>query len=305
MSTPSAVALSSLSNELADAVEKAGASIVRVDDGTRLTASGLIWSSSGVIVATSHGVERDDDVSIALAGGKTLAARVVGRDPESDIAVLRVDATDLPAAEVAADTVRVGSLAAAVARPGRGDLQATLGIVTSRLEAQDSGRPEYILGTDAKLLPGFSGGALIDMNGRVIGVLNLMFGRRAGVALGVSLVANVVEALLAHGKIKRGYLGVGAQVVELSAALRKSSGVDRMHALLIVHIHPGSPAESAGIGVGDILVSIGEAAVSNVEDLQAKLRRLSAGETVTAGILRGGVAQTVAVTLGDADEASR
>ena len=292
--------LAGLSDQLAAAAQAAGASVVKIDDGTRLTASGLILSADGVIAATSHGVERDEELFVHLADGSRHPASVVGRDPESDVAVLRVEATGLSAfTPAAADSVRIGSLVLAVARPGGGGLQATIGIVSARHEAQDEGRPEYILSTDAALFPGFSGGALVNVQGHLVGMLNLMFGRRSGVAVGAPMVANVVESLLAHGRIKRGYLGVGTQVVALPASVQGALGRPQEVGLMLVHVAADGPAEKAGLTIGDILLTADGAALGDVDELRSRLRKTPVGASVALEILRGGALHRMNATLGE------
>ena len=160
--------LQRFSSELAGVVAQAANSIVRVDDGSRLTATGLIWSADGLIVTTSHGVERDENIKIELADGTVHAATIVGRDNDTDIALLRVNASGTCPQHSRQRTKKRKSaaLVLALARPGQSGLQATLGIISGRQESQKEGKAEYILHTDATLYPGFSGGALVTMSGR-------------------------------------------------------------------------------------------------------------------------------------------
>src|SRR5258708_9274845 len=170
--------LGDLSNALADVVERAGQSVVRVDDGTRLTATGVIWSTNGVVLTTSHGVERDEDLSIETADGKSYPATLVGRDPDTDLALLQAKVKGLPAVERAPeDTVKVGHLAWALGRPGNSGLQATIGIVGSRIESQSGAQAGEILHTDSVRYPGFSGGPLLATAGRIVGCDRRMNGR--------------------------------------------------------------------------------------------------------------------------------
>jgi len=289
--------LASLSSELADVVERVGPSVVRVDDGSRLTATGVIWSADGVIVTTSHGVERDEELAIEQGGGARSPATLVGRDPDTDLAVLKVSAAGLPAVQTASpEEVRVGQIALALGRPGDSGLQATIGILSARLETQSKGQAEYILNTDAVLYPGFSGGPLVDASGRVVGINNLLFGRGKGVALGVPTVAHIVEAILAHGRIQRGYLGVRTQLVTLPAHLLQTLNQER--GLLLVQVEAGSPAEQGGLLLGDALLSINGHTVQDVDELRRHLRSLQAGHTAALRILRGGEPRDLSVTLG-------
>ena len=291
--------LTALSDQLADVVARLAPSLVRVDDGSRLTATGVLWTADGLVLTTSHGVERDEDLTVELADGTRLPASVVGRDEETDVALLRVQSAGLPAIPQAdPETVQVGQLALALGRPGSSGLQATLGIVSARQEAQDGGRPEYVLHTDAVLYPGFSGGALVNVHGQMVGLLNLGFGRGMGVALGLPIVAHVADALLAGGAVKRGYLGVSAQPVALPAALKTGLNVTQDHALLVVQVEPGRAADQAGLMLGDMLLALNGKPLGDVDDLRQTLRGLSAGQPLTLQIARGGAAQTLAATLG-------
>jgi S1-C subfamily serine protease len=292
-------ALQSLSNDLREVVERAALSVVRVDDGSRLTATGVVWSSDGVIVTTSHGVERDEDLAIEIADGTLLPATLVGRDPDTDIAVLRVQSGALtPIDRSETDSAQVGSLVMALARPGRTGLQATLGIVSSRTETQSGGRSEYLLHTDADMYPGFSGGAIVDMQAKILGLTNLMFGRGRGIALGTPIVANIAQMLLANGRIQRGYLGVRTQQVSLPEAVREKLVPVQERGLLVAQVEIGSPAETAGLLLGDTILRFNDGIISDVDALRQQLRVHSAGTEVAIEILRGGEFQRVPVTLG-------
>ncbi len=296
-----ATILSDLSAALAGAVEYAGRSVVRVDDGTRLTASGVIWSADGVILSTSHGVEQDEDVAIELGDGSRHAATIVGRDPDTDLAVLKVSASGLPPiSRAAADDVNVGHLALALGRPGAGGLQATIGIIGSRIESQTGGQEGYILHTDAVLYPGFSGGPLVDSSGRIVGLNNLIFGRGKGVAIGTPILNHVAGALLAHGRIHRGYLGVRTQSVAVPASL----GLSQHGGALIVQVETGSPAQHSGVFLGDVVLGIDGTAVSDVDELRQILRARQAGDKVALRILRGGSITDIEVKLGSEDESA-
>ncbi len=289
--------LAAFSEDLAGAVETAAASVVRVDDGSHLTASGTIWSADGVIVTTSHGVERDEELTVELADGSSHAATLVGRDGDTDIAVLRIEGATGLAAIARAETtgVRVGQIALALGRPGDLGLLATVGIVSSRRDSQTNGHEEYILSTDADLYPGASGGALVNAQGGFVGLLNRMYGRGLGVALGTPLVARVVDTLLAHGRIPRGYLGIRTQLVAIPAHLKVSLNLSQVQGLLVVNVDANSPAEQGGLLLGDTLLTIGGEAVQDVGTLR---RYLHAGHPVPIQILRGGALVSLTPTVG-------
>lgn len=294
--------LQELSNALVAAVQAGGRSVVRVDDGTRLTASGVIWSADGLIVATSHGVEKDEGLVIETHDGARLDAAVLLRDPEFDIAVLKVEAAGLPAIEQAPADAEVGALVLALGRPGGVALQASFGVVGSA-----GGEPgSRVYHVDATLYPGFSGGALVDTAGQFVGLLNL--GWRRGVALGPGLVTQIVDAAATGEPVRRGYLGVGTQPVELSENVRKLLDGPYVVGLLVVSLDAGGPAELAGLYVGDTIVEVEGVQTSDPHDLRQALRRRAAGQAVSIRIVRGGEARTIQAVLGErpySDESGR
>lgn len=289
--------LGAFSEELANTVEAVSASVVRVDDGSHLTASGTIWSGDGVVVTTSHGVERDEELAVILPDGTRHAAALIGRDGDTDIAVLRIDgAARLPAiVRAEAASVRVGQIVLALGRPGDLGLLTTIGIVSARRDSQTNGHDEYILSTDADLYPGASGGSLVNTQGAFVGLLNRMYGRGLGVALGTPLVERVVDTLLAHGRIPRGYLGIRTQLVAVPAHLKVSLNLSQVQGLLVVNVDAGSPAEQGGLLLGDTLLTIGGESVQDVGTLR---RYLHAGHPIPIQILRGGTLVKITPTVG-------
>ena len=291
--------LRSLSSDLAGIVKEAAASIVRVDDGTRLTATGLVWSADGLIVTTSHGVERDEEIGVEMADGSRLAAALLGRDTETDVALLRVQTSGLsPVRSATSAETQIGNLVLALARPGQSGLQATLGIISARFDSQNKGKEEYILHTDALLYPGFSGGALVAMDGSAVGMTNLMFGRGKGVALGMPVVTNVVAALLTGGSFQRGYLGISTQQVAIPTTLQQSLSPVQEQGLLILQVEANSGAEQGGLYLGDTILKLNGQPVPDVDALRQHLRGLPVGQTIDLQILRGGELRDTQVTLG-------
>lgn len=276
-------ALENLSNELAETVVQAGRSVVRVEDGTRLTASGIAWSEE-IVVATSHGVERDEDLVVEEHDGRRLAATLVGRDHDTDLAVLRVEGGLSPFTPASA---KVGALALAVARPGDQGLRATLGLVSGSRE-MGSGS---VLHTDATLYPGFSGGAFIDVSGGLLGVLTLGWGRGRGIALDADLVGETVDAILGGGVVKRGYLGVRTQPAQMA---------DGRTGLLVAHVEAGSPAATAGVVVGDIILRMDDRAMDDARSIRRALRGSRAGQVVRVELSRGGAVHSLEAALGAA-----
>ncbi len=289
--------LQNLSDELAALTEQVGASVVRVEARRRLPASGVLWER-GVIVTSNHVVERDEDIHIGLPDGKRMAATLVGRDPSSDLAVLRAEC-DLPVPSwTSSEAIRVGQLVLALGRPSE-RIMATLGVV-SALESGDKlpagMQIDPFLQTDVVMYPGFSGGALVSAGGRVLGV-NTSAMRGISLTIPTNTIRRVVETLLRHGKMKRGFLGVGAQTVKLSPALAALAG--QAYGLLVASVEPDSPAEAGGVLIGDILVRFDQTALGNPEDLIRVLQSDCIGKSVTLTLLRGGALQSLSVTIGE------
>jgi S1-C subfamily serine protease len=287
--------LLAFSNELAAAVEHAGRATVGVNGRRRFGSTGVHWRS-GLIVTADHTVEVDEDVTVTAPDGRTLAATVAGRDPAIDLAVLRVDAGDLPLADIATEPARVGHIVLALGRGPR----ASWGVVSAigdgprrRTERAD------LLTLDLTLYPGFSGGPLVDARGRVVGVTTSGPARHFQVAIVAATVSRVLDELGRRGHIPRPYLGVGTQSVRLSEALRQRLGTDQRAAVIVVDVQPDTPASAAGLVIGDVIVALGGARIGDPGDLRAALRPEHVGETVTVSIVRGGEPRDVRLTVGE------
>lgn len=291
-----------LSDAFAAAVERAAAGTVTVDARRRIGASGIVWSAEGVIVTSNHAVERDDDISVRGPGGEAMAGKLVGRDPGSDIAVLKAEGGNWTESErVAEGEARVGHFVLALGRPGDGGPQVSLGVISAVGGAWRTfrgGQVDGYIRTDATLYPGFSGGPLIDSGGRVVGMNTSGLGGGSGLTIPAWAMTKVVDALLSGGRIKRGYLGIGSQPAALPEALASRLGGQRS-GLLIVAVEPGSPADAAGMMLGDILVGMGSGDVTDTGDLQALLGPETVGAEVNARVLRGGQPVDLTVTVGE------
>jgi S1-C subfamily serine protease len=292
--------LTNLSDALAAAVETAGQSVVRVEGRRRIPASGIVWSADGVIVTAHHVVEQDEAIGIGLADGREIVATLVGRDPTTDLAVLRGPAAGLqPAFWLEAETLRVGHLALALGRPGQ-SIQATLGIISALGEdwrTPAGGRLDHYLQTDVVMYPGFSGGPLVSAGGQVMGLNTSGLLRGASMAIPTATVRRVVETLLAHGHIRRGYLGIGAQVARLPEGLAAQFGQET--GLLLGSVEPGSPAERGGLYMGDTIVTLDRQPVRHLDDLFASLSGDRVGAAVPVQVIRGGQVVEVRVVIGE------
>lgn len=297
--------LQRLSDELAGAVETAGQATVRVNARRRLPATGIVWTADGAgstIVSANHVVERDDDITVTTHDGRELAAKLVGRDPGSDLAILRVEGTTLtPAMRATEAEAKVGTLVLALGRAGA--LSATIGIVSAVGGPWEGGRGQRFarfLSSDAPMFPGFSGGPLVDAAGRVLGLLSSHLGRGQTLAIPAAEVDNLAGSIQSHGRVRRGYLGIGAQPVALPATLKGATGLTQDHGLLLVTVEDDGPAAKAGLTIGDIVVQLDGAAVEGLDDLRGALGPAEVGQPLAVRILRGGQAQDVSITVGEA-----
>jgi len=292
------------SNQLADAVQSAAAWTVRVQARRGPPASGIAIGPD-LILTADHVVDpqREDQIKIGLPDGTELSGAVVGRDPTTDIAILRASGATLTPATPATNEPRTGALALVVARPGP-DPQASLGLITGTsgpARTRRGGMLERFIQVDAVLYPGFSGGPLVDASGNVLGMVTsgLGFGGPS-IAIPWSLTAQVAETIGKHGKVPRGYLGVGSQPITLSSAAKDLAG-GQERGLLVVQVADGGPAAAAGFLQGDILVRLDGNGVSNADDLQSLLSPDRVGTQVTAGVVRGGELKDLTVTVGSRD----
>ncbi len=288
----------SLSNDLAETVERRGGSVVRVEAG-RYPGSGIVWSADGVIVAASHSVDQEEGIEVGLADGKTVGAKLVGRDPTTDVAALRANASGL-AAPAWADpaAVRVGNLVLALSRPGR-SIRASLGVVSVRAEAWRTpagGRLEHYLQTDVGRHPGLSGSLLVAAGGEALGMNTAGLLRGATLALTGPTLKRVMESLLAHGQVRRGFLGIGTYPVRLTAALEKETG--QATALMLVSVEPDSPAERAGLRLGDALLAFDGHVLRHPADLVGLLEPEKIGSEVEVKLVRAGEVKTERLVVG-------
>lgn len=288
-----------LSNELAEASSTAGKSVVAVH-GRRHPSSGILWSNDSVVTA-NHALRRDEEISVITAPGQSALARVVGRDPGTDLAVLRLQqpVEGEPARWGEASRLRVGDLVLAVARTWRGNIVASSGVISGlmgRWRTWRGGELDQFIRPDLTLYPGFSGGPLVNAQGEVVG-LNTAGLHRSGIAVPASTVARVVAELLQKGRIERPYLGLAMQAVALPESLRTTLNLMANEGLLVVHVEPGSPADKGGILLGDVLVEIAGKAVADTDAVQATLHSLKVGQTVEIKLVRGGSLSKAGVKL--------
>jgi len=293
--------LTDFSNGLAEAVEKGGAGTVLVDARKRYPASGIAYAADLVLTA-DHVVTRDEDLRIVTSDGKTVAASLAGRDPGSDLTLLRLAEKVLTPAKVADASAKVGQLVLALGRPDQSGVQASWGIITAiggpARTARGGLLDEYIQ-TETTSYPGFSGGPLVNTEGEVLGLNTSGLTHGSALTIPSKFAWRIADALAKHGSVKRGYLGVRTQSVDISDAARAAIKREQQHGLLVLWLEDKGPAEQGGLLVGDILVAVSSQPVGEPDDLFAALNTDTVGKAIAVEVLRGGRPETVKVTVGE------
>jgi S1-C subfamily serine protease len=295
-------ALVALSNDLANATEKAGLAVVAIHARHRVPSSGIHWQK-GVAVAADHTVRRDEDIQVSLPDGRTVAATLVGRDPSTDIAVLKFDVGSLATPGIGdSASLRTGNLVLAISRTQGNHLGASFGAISAAGGAWRTwrgGQIDQFLRLDLSIYIGFSGSALVDAQGRIVGLNTSGLARGMAMAIPASTVNRVTTELLSKGHISRGFLGVGMQPVALSPALREKHKWAESRAAILVSVEADGPAESAGIMLGDVLLALDGQPIRDTDDVQAHLGPEKIGASIVATILRGGARQEVSIRVGE------
>ncbi len=293
--------LAGLSRDLAATVELVGRSVVAINARRRIPSSGVVWQP-GVVVTASHTITRDDDITVTLASGRSTAATLAGRDPSTDLAVLRLEDAAVPAVERATEgDLQVGRLVLALGRPGP-HLTASLGIVSAvsgEWRTWQGGKIDRFVRLDLSIYDGFSGSALADAGGRVLGVNTSGLARAIALTIPASTVDRIAAQLLSAGTVSRGFLGLAVQPVQLPAQLTERLGLDSRGGVVIVNLESGGPADRAGLLLGDIIIAIEDEDVSDPADLLATLGHERVGKPASVRIVRAGALVTVPVTVGE------
>jgi S1-C subfamily serine protease len=255
--------------------------------------SGLIITPDGYVLTNSHVVRGADRIELGLQDGRTLIGQTVGDDPHSDLAVVRVHESGLPAAELGDSArLRVGQLVIAIGNPLGFQATVTTGVVSAlgrSLRAQSGRLIENIIQTDAPLNPGNSGGPLVDSRGRVVGINTAVIYGSQGIcfAIPVNTAKWVTAQLIREGKVRRAYLGISGQVAPIPRGLVLEYGLGAETGVRVIEVQPGTAASDAGVRPGDIIVRIGNAAVATPDDLQRALGAHPVGEMLSVEVLRG------------------
>ena len=290
-----------LSDALADAAEKAGKATVLVNARRRMPASGIVYAPD-LILTADHVVEQEKDITVILPDGTETSASLAGRDIGSDLAVLKLERAAGPIAEMTKSPARLGQIALVMARPTRDGIEASLGTVSAiggPIRTGHGGMLERYIRTDGISYPGFSGGPLVAADGTVLGLNTSGLARGAAITIPADIAWKVAETLAKHGRVKRGYLGIRSQTVEIPNASRKALKRDQSAGLLVVGVENDSPASKGGLIVGDILVAVASEPVLHHDELFTRLSGDVVGKSTLIEILRGGQPQTLNVLIGE------
>jgi serine protease Do len=295
-------ALVNLSNELAGVVQAVNPYVVSVKARRHYPSSGVRWGAD-VVVTADHTVHRDEDITVNLADGKTVGARLVARDPGTDLAVLKIEAPGWSGTEPGrADVVQAGELALVVGRSPDSGVNASLGIISATSgpwRTWRGGQLDAYVRLDARLFPQSSGGAVVNVRGEIVGIATSALSRIAGLAIPVSTVRRVTEKLLEKGFVPRGYLGIGVQPVPFSDELRKKLSISNKSGLIVLTVEPSGPADKAGVLIGDVVVGVSDAVIEQTDHLQTYSDSGVIGKSVSIKFIRGGAMKESTLTVGE------
>jgi S1-C subfamily serine protease len=291
-----------LSNALAQATDRAAASAVAIHTEARGSSSGVVWRP-GVIVTAEHALRRDEEIHATLPDGRAVPAALAGRDPSTDLAVLKCAEAGTAVTELGnLAALKPGSLTLVIGRTRASGPVAALGVVSlvapERRTWTGASLTPYIR-LDVNLQPTAAGGAVIDAHGRMIGIATPRFARFGAIAIPAPAVNAAVDTLLQKGHIPRGYLGVGLQPVRLPEALRQSLQRSEKSAAIVLEVEPEGPAYKAGIVIGDIFVSLADRPVTRLEDVHSQLPGEAIGKPLALKFVRGGAVQEVSLIVGE------
>jgi serine protease Do len=265
--------------------------------------SGVIVTKDGYLLTNNHVVDEADELKVVLQDGREFTGKVVGKDPKTDVAVVKIDAKDLPAVEIAdSDKIEVGDLVLAIGNPFGIGQTVTMGMVSATSRATLGLDYEDFIQTDAAINPGNSGGALVDAEGRLIGINTAILSRSGGnqgigFAIPTNLARDIMESLVADGKVTRGYLGVMIQ--DVTPALAKEFSLKEQKGALIGDVVPKGPAEKAGLKTGDVVLEFNGKPVRDSRQLKLQVARVKPGETVPVKVLRNGSTKTIEVAVNE------
>jgi serine protease Do len=270
--------------------------------GGEALGSGFIITQDGYVLTNNHVVEGADRVTVKLTDGREFRARVVGTDKTSDVAVLKIEATNLPTVRIGdPGNSKVGEWVVAIGSPYGFDNTVTSGIISAKARQMSDDSPIPFIQTDVPVNPGNSGGPLFNLNGEVIGINSMIYSRTGGFqglsfAIPIDAAMHVKDQLVRTGHVSRGRIGVGVQPV--SAEQAKSLGLDSTRGALVGTVDPSGPAQAAGLREGDVIVGVNGRQIANTTELMAQVSQLTPGSTATVNVWRNGGERKLSVTVG-------
>jgi len=292
-------ALASLADSTAELVERAARSVVAVHSGGRRPASGIHWRS-GIVVTAEEVLEQDENIKLALPGGRLVEASLAGRDPTTDVAVLRFQPDGLQVAATTSAALRAGETVLAVGSY-EGSPLAALGIVAlagGPWHSTRGGTIDNFIRLDLALSPLGEGGALVNAHGQVV-AMTVLGPRHRAIAIPASTIERSVDQLLARGQVFRGYLGAGLRPIGRGRASGGAAGSDEGRGVLVVSIDPEGPSRRAGLLLGDIVTAWNGKPIARVREVMQLLGPESAGTTVDLSLTRGGAPAALKVVVGE------
>ena len=306
-------ALVSLSQAIENVADKVSQSVVSVRSRDRGNGSGVVWTTDGHIVTCSHLVRKVDEVQVSLSNGKSFPAKVIGNDPYSDIALLKIQASDndsiyLKPIEIGnSENLKAGQFVLALANPYGEYPSVTEGIITSERSSIRGGGSWWWTGimdniviTDARLNPGYSGGPLVDVEGKMIG-LNAAYISSRGIAIRGSKVKNIADQLAKDGAIKSAYLGIITDIISLPPEVGIQLEPSQQEGLIVLSVEKDTAAKKAGLLIGDIIVKFDNEPITNMHDLRRQLLKQGViGKSVKLTIIRGEKKTELTITPGEA-----
>lgn len=294
--------LETLSNDFAAAAEAVGSSVAAIYGRRWMPSSGIQWRK-GFIVTAHHTIRREEDITVVAAGGKSFKANLAGRDPSTDLAILKVsEESALPLPSFGDGGLKLGHVVLALGRSRGSNLVASAGIVggiSGEWEPRRGARVDQHIRLSLELYPGFSGGPLVNAQGKVVGINTRGLSRGRAVTIPLATVNRIVDELIEKGHIAKPYLGLAMQPVAVPESLRGKAPGAGNSAVLVVHVEPAGPADKAGVLLGDVVVELQGKPVEDTGDIQQLLGAAKIGDTVAATVLRGGAPVKLSIMLAD------
>jgi S1-C subfamily serine protease len=293
--------LEQFSKEISGIVDEAGKSIVAVDGRSGHTSSGIVWRPDSILTA-AHAIRQESNINVIFAPGRSVAARLAGRDRGSDIALLKLDKgiETQPARFADTKSLSIGEFVVAVGRTRRGNIVASAGIISGLMGEWQVTRTriDQFIRADLNLYSGFSGGPLLGAAGGVLGLNTSGLLRGKPITVPSSTLSRIAEELAARGHVAQPYVGLVMQAVQIPESLQKKAGVDAAAGLLVMHVESGGPADSAGVLLGDVLLEMDGHVFGELEDLSEALRQKGPGQDIQTALIRGGQRLQLPVRIG-------